>query len=182
MAFNPDLQPYAYDPERARQLLADVSIEETTVELEITSAARVDVAEAIAAQLGEVGFNVSIKVTEYTDFNATWTEPTAPALRLVTWSPLYDPHTLLSLVFAGNGFLSRYKNPDADELINVAAVEPDPETRAQLYRDLTALMYDDAPAVYLWNLTSAYGVAEVASEWTPRGDEYVIPTIVEGNA
>jgi hypothetical protein len=39
-------------------------------------------------------------------------------------------------------------------------------------------MFDDAPAVYLWNLTSGYGVAEEAAAWKPRGDEYVIPTVV----
>jgi peptide/nickel transport system substrate-binding protein len=180
MAFNPDLAPYPYDPERARTLLNDAGVSEgTEVVLEVTTGSRIDVAEAIAAQLSEAGFAITIKVSEYTDFNATWSERSAPALRMVTWRPLYDPHTLLGLVFAKDGFLSRYGNADADDLINAAAGEVDPGARSALYRELSELMRDDAPAVYLWNLTSGYGVGEEASHWQPRGDEYVIPTYIE---
>ena len=183
MAFNPDLEPYAYDPELARQLLTEAGYEDGfETELEMTSGARVDAAEAIAAQLAEVGISVMISVAEYTDFNATWKDDAAPALRMATWSPLYDPQTLLSLVFASDGFLSRYANTDVDALIESAASEVDLDVRASLYRELATLMYEDAPAVYLWNLTAGYGVAEWAAAWQPRGDEYVIPTIVEETA
>jgi hypothetical protein len=30
--------------------------------------------------------------------------------------------------------------------------------------------------VYLWNVTSTYGVAPEAIDWQPRGDDYVIAT------
>ena len=180
MAFNPDLEPYSYDPELSRLLLSDAGFADGfETQLEVTSGARVDVAEAIAAQLAEVGITVRITVAEYTDFNATWNEVAAPALRMATWSPLYDPHTLLSLVFASDGFLSRYANPEVDALIQSAAGEVDQAARAAIYRDLAALMHKDAPAVYLWNLTAGYGVADAASAWQPRGDEYVLPTVVE---
>lgn len=178
MAFDPELAAYTYDPDRARALLGEAGfgdgIEST---LELTSGGSVEVAEAIAAQLADVGISVQIEVSEYTEFNATWADLAAPPLRMATWSPLYDPHTLLSLVFAGEGFLSRYANPDADALIAAAGSEIDTDRRATLYRELSALMYEDAPAIYLWNLTSGYGVADDATSWQPRGDEYVIPTI-----
>ncbi len=177
MAFNPDVVPYAYDPELARELLQEAGVEDgLEVVLEVTSGARLDVAEAIAMQFRDVGLAVSIRVAEYADFNATWGAPEAPALRMVTWGPLYDPHTLLSLVFARDGYLSRYHNDEVDRLINKAAIEPNASVRADLYQEMTAEMAVDPPAIFLWNLTSGYGVAEEASEWQPRGDEYVIPT------
>ncbi len=180
MAFDPDLEPYPYDLDGARELLEETGLGEGfETEMEITSGANVEVAEAIAAQLAEIGITVSIVVAEYTDFNATWKDAAAPALRMATWAPLYDPHTLLSLVFASEGFLSRYANPDADALIERAGSETDVAARAALYRDLAALMHDDAPAVFLWNLVAGYGVAESAGAWNPRGDEYVIATTVE---
>lgn len=175
IAFNPELVPYAYDPEIARALLDEAGLDRVPVELEVTTAARMDIAEAIAAQLGEVGFDVSIVANDYTVFNANWANLEAPALRLVSWGPLYDPQTLLSLAFHGSGWLTRYHNADLDALIDAGAIETDPDLRKAIYADLTQLMFDDAPAVYLWNLAAGYGIAPAASAWQPRGDEYVLP-------
>ena len=51
------------------------------------------------------------------------------------------------------------------------------EVRAGLYRELNAVMSGIAPAVFLWNLTSGYGVAPKQAAWQPRGDDYVIPMV-----
>nr|MBA2246763.1 ABC transporter substrate-binding protein [Chloroflexia bacterium] len=178
IAFNEALTPFAYDPDRARALLEEVGVADGfETALELTAGGRADVAEAIAAQLGEVGLRVRIEATDLATFNETWADSSRPPLRLATWSPLYDPHTLLSLVFESGGFLSRYGNPEADRLIGDAAVEADPAARAELYRELSRVMYDDPPALFLWNLASAYGVSPEAMAWTPRGDEYVIATV-----
>lgn len=176
MGFDPDLAPYAYDPDQARALLEEAGIGDGfDTRLEVTTSASQAVAEAIAAQWQEVGIRAEIVVSEYATFNGNWADPSAPPLKLSTWRPLYDPHTLLSLVWAGEGFLSRYDNPAANELINSAAVESDPETRAAIYRELADVMHDDAAAVFLWNLVANYGMREEAAEWQPRGDEYVLP-------
>jgi peptide/nickel transport system substrate-binding protein len=176
LGFDPDLVPYAYDPEQAKSLLSEAGYEDGfDAVLEMTTAASQAIAEAMVAQWAEVGIKVSIQASEYAAFNATWADASAPPLRLSTWSPLYDPHTLLSLVFASDGFLSRYDNPDADALIAQAASEPDVDARAGQYRELAALMHDDAAAIFLWNLVEGYGVAGAASAWRPRGDEYVLP-------
>ena len=177
IAFNEALTPFAYDPDRARSLLAEADLPDGfETELQLSAGGRADVAEAIAAQLGEVGIRIRIVATEYASFNETWADPSSPPLRLATWSPLYDPHTLLSLVFASSGFLSRYRNEDVDRLIAGAAVEVDRRERAALYCDLSRVMYEDPPAIFLWNLASAYGVMPEAASWAPRGDEYVIAT------
>jgi len=178
LGFNPDLQPYVYDPELARSLLGEAGVNDGfRADLEITSTSRADVAEAIAAQLGEIGIEVSIITSDDATFNAGWGDPARPALRMSTWVPLYDPHTLLSLVFASEGFLSRYENREVDALIQRGASQADPQARDAIYQELGRVMHDDAPAIFLWNMTSAYGVAPSVSAWQPRGDEYVIPTV-----
>lgn len=183
MGFDPDLQPYGYDPELARSLLAEAGVRDSlALELEMTSSSRADVAEAIAAQLGDVGVDMSVVTSDDATFNAGWGDAGRPALRMSTWVPLYDPHTLLSLVFASEGFLSRYKNSDVDALIQRGANEFDPGNRSLTYQELGRVLHDDAPAIFLWNMTSAYGVAKDVSNWQPRGDEYVIPTIVSDGA
>jgi len=178
IAFDDSLAPYEYNPDRARDLLAEAGLTDGfDTQLEITASERVDVAQAIVAQLGDVGIRAGIVASEFADFNATWADTSRPPLRMSTWSPLYDPHTLLSLVFQSTGYLSRYGNADIDRLIEAAAVEPDPAIRTTLYHDLSQVMYDDPPALFLWNLATAYGVSEEAAAWKPRGDEYVIATV-----
>jgi peptide/nickel transport system substrate-binding protein len=183
IGFDPDLAPFPYNPDLARELLAEAGYGdgfETT--LQYTGGGRDDVMQAIAANLGEVGIKVTIEVTELAAFNGSWTDPESAALRYVTWRPVYDPHTLLSLMFASTGPLSRYADEQADSLISAAAVEPDPETRAGLYRDLGRYFQESPPAVFLWNLSANYGVAGAGTHWQPRGDEYLIATTRKGTS
>jgi ABC-type transport system substrate-binding protein len=128
--------------------------------------------------LAEVGVNVTVLVSDYATFNATWNDPAAPALRLVTWAPMFDPQSLLGLVFASEGYLSRYSNTEVDELIVAGGLESDPSARQAVYEAMAEAMQSDPPAVFLWNLTSGYGVGPGVSNWEARGDDYVLPMTV----
>ncbi len=177
LGFDPTLQPFPFDPDRARQLLAAAGVEEgLEVTLELATTERQDVVEAVAAMLGDVGVVASVQASEGATFNERWADPNAPALRFATWRPLYDPHTLLSLVFASDGFLSRHRNSRVDQLISAAAAEVDRARRDALYQELGRVLVEEPAAIYLWNLSSLYGVREGLEGWTPRGDEYIIPT------
>ncbi len=180
--FNAGLEPYGYDPERARALLKEAGVSEGyELVLEATTAARQDVAEAIAAYLEDVGFSMAIEANDVATFNAGWNDPARPVLRLVTWTPLYEPHTLLNLVFTSDGFLSRYSSDEVDRLIAEASVEPDAMAREALLERVAQAMYDDPPVIALWNLTATYGVDEIGAAWTPSGDEEVVLTTNAGS-
>lgn len=179
LGYDGGLEPYAFDPDLARQLLTESGFPDGfSTQLETTSGARIDVAEAIVDQLADVGISVELVTSDLATFNAGWTDQERPALRMATWSPLFDPHTFLSLVLVTGGFLSRYSNSEVDAAFAAAATEPDGERREEHLRDVGRLLYDDPGAIYLWNLVTRYGVADDASSWTARGDEYVIPTSV----
>jgi peptide/nickel transport system substrate-binding protein len=181
IGYDPDLEPFTYDPDRARQLLTEAGHENGfDVDFQFAAGERDDLMEAIAGQLAEVGINVTLVSTDLATFNSQWQDPAAAPIRFVSWRPVFDPHTLLSLLFLGTGPLSRYANPEADAIITAAAEDTDPESRASRYRDLAALMQEQPAAVYLWNLTSTYAVDDAAAAWAPRADEYVIPTSSSG--
>jgi peptide/nickel transport system substrate-binding protein len=175
MGFDPALEPYPFDPERARVLLEEAGVGDSldTI-LQFTTSQQQTVMEAIAAQWGEVGVRVELQAADYATFNADWSDPSAPPLKMASWSPLYDPHTLLSLVWAGDGVLSRYDNPDVTQLIHDAAVEPDTDRRTEMYQELATIMFKDAAAVWLWNQVTVYGLAESAPQWSSRPDEWVL--------
>lgn len=172
-----EIEPYGYDLERARELLEEAGVEEgTPLRFEITQSARRDVAEAIAANLAAVGFDVEIVVSDLASFNAGWGDPERPVLRMASWAPLFEPHTLLSLVFASEGYLSRYANAEVDALIQEAAIEPDQQRRRELYEEINRLMYEDSPVIFLWNLTTTNAVTGPGELWTPDGTGQIIPT------
>lgn len=178
LGFDANLAPYTYDPDRARELLKEAGFAdgfETT--LDHTVGERADLAEAIAGQLGEVGIKVTVQPQEDAAFNATWKDTNAAPLRMVTWRPLFDPYTLLSLVISNQGFLSRFNSETVQPLFDSFATETDLTTRAQVAIDLGKALYDDPAAIYLYNLTSLYGVSNNAPDWTPRADDYIIPTV-----
>lgn len=178
MGFDPGLAPYEYDPDRAQELLEEAGVGDGfDAVLQLTTGSQQSVAEAIAAQWEEIGISVELELADYAQFNSDWADPSAPPLKMATWSPLYDPHTLLSLVWASDGALSRYDNEDADALISRAAEEPDPDRRAALYQELANLMFEDAAGVWLWNLVAVYGLSTDVPAWSSRPDDLVLPLV-----
>ena len=136
LGYDEALAPHAYDPELARQLLAEAGYPDGfSTRLAYTTGDRADLAAAIAGQLAAVGIDAELEPVETATFNATWQDPEAAPLRFLTWRPLFDPYTLLSLVISNTGFLSRYDDPEAQALIEAGAVETDPEERDRIYRD-----------------------------------------------
>src|SRR5690606_2511694 len=99
----------------------------------------------------------------------------APALRMASWSPLFDPSTLLDLVFKSDGVLSRFSSDDVDSLIAQAGSQMDEAERTESYRALGEVMHNEAAAVFLWNLVNVSGVSENGLAWTPRPDQWVLP-------
>jgi peptide/nickel transport system substrate-binding protein len=96
-------------------------------------------------------------------------------LRMATWSPLFEPHTLLDLVFASDGFLSRYSNEEVDDLFAQASSEANPDARRELFESINSVMYDDPPVIFLWNLTATYAVSGAGEAWSPQGNEQIVP-------
>jgi peptide/nickel transport system substrate-binding protein len=180
LGYDPDLGPHAYDRDLARQLLAEAGYPDGfSTRLAYTTGEREDLAAAIAGQLGSVGIDVKLEPVETATFNATWQDPEAAPLRLLTWRPLFDPYTLLSLVISNTGFLSRYNNAEAQALIEAGAIEPDPKARDRIYRELGVVLHDSPAGIYLWSLTSFYGLDHDAPAWTPRPDDWILPLVVE---
>jgi ABC-type transport system substrate-binding protein len=165
----------------ARQILSDAGYADGfSTSMDVSATERLDIAQAIVGQLGEVGIDVELTQKELAVFNAPdqWSGAAEDAsdLRLISWRPLFDPYTLLSLMFSNTGFLSRFDDPTIQGLIDAFSTEADVEQRAAIGRELGTEMHDNPAAIYLFDLTAFYGVAEGTPPWTPRADEYVIAT------
>ena len=174
MGFDDSLAPFAYDPDAARALLEEAGFGDgIETRMEVSTDASLPMCEAIVGQWAEVGINVELVVSDLGTFNAGWTDSETPPLRMASWSPVFDPSTLLNLVWRTGGILSRYSNEEADALIEEGASMFGDE-RTEAYRQLGTVLHDDAAGVFLWNLMHVAAVTEKAEAWTPRPDQWIM--------
>lgn len=183
-AYNEEVTPYPYDPEKAKSLLAEAGAERATLTFLVTEGGSgmldpVPMGTAIQADLAAVGLNVEIQTYEWN----TFLSEVNPGLEgkadmaEMAWMTS-DPDTLPFLTLrtaafpAEGGFNSSYySNPEVDALLDQARVSTDPKERGDLYRQVQAITHDDAPWLFVANwkqnavVTSAVGDFELQPDF-----------------
>lgn len=175
--YNPNVEPFPYDPERARELLEEAGYG-SGLELTLgTPSGRyvndVQVAQAVAAQLQDVGVSVDVAVREYGAFTGELFSGTAPDLFLIGWgnAPLDADFIYWPLLYTGE-LLSFFSNAELDALLEVGHTSVDRAAREAAYADAAELIHEEAPMVFLYKQKDAYGVSD-RLEWEPRADEFI---------
>ena len=163
-AYNEELEPYPYDPDRARELIAEAGAEGAELTFFVTEGGSgmldpVAMGTAIQADLEAVGFDVSIETYEWNTFLGEVNpglEGKADMAEMAWMTN--DPDTLPFLALrteawpdAGGFNSGYYSNPEVDELLEAARVETDQEERARLYREMQTIVQEDAPWVFVAN-------------------------------
>ncbi len=181
VGFDPTVQPYPYDPAKAKALLAQagypggVSIDMHAIQGRYPKDK--EIAEALAGELGKAGIKVSLKFHEW----GTWIE-LADASKLeglifASWgNPWMDADgTYYPLFRSGGRYTSKwsgYKNDTLDALLEEGRTTLDEGKRREIYGRVQRLMQDDSPALFMHSLEDVYGVNQ-RIEWRPRSDEMV---------
>jgi peptide/nickel transport system substrate-binding protein len=173
---NADLQPYEYNPDRARELIAEAGYADG---LEVTMDAPqgrypmdTDAAQAIAASLADVGITVNVQYNEWgTHLDKIVNRQTGDMFYL-GWGPALDAMGTLAYLFVGDSTYSSYTNPEVEEMINEAVETVDPEARQDLWNQVQQIVYDEAGWLFLWQQHDIYGVANNIA-WMPRADEFM---------
>ncbi|MBA2759078.1 MAG: hypothetical protein H0U38_05250 [Chloroflexia bacterium] len=174
---NTEIEPYPYDPERARELIAEAGYEpgELTVTMDAPQGRYpmdTDAALAISASLGEVGINVEILYNEWGTHLEKIVGRNTGDMFYLGWGPALDAYGTLAFLFVGDSTYSGYTNPEVEELIAEATVLVDAEARQEIWDQVQQMVYEDAGWLFLWQQHDIYGVSnEVA--WEPRPDEFM---------
>ncbi len=153
-----EVASYGYDPGRARALLAAAGFtSERPLELSYKTSSdpfRVRLATVIQAQLEQVG--VRVRVQSY-DWGTFFGDVKAGRFQLygLTWVGIRTPdifrYAFHSASVPPDGAnRGRYRDPEADRLIEASRAEPDLARQAALYRALQALLHKDLPYIPLW--------------------------------
>jgi ABC-type transport system substrate-binding protein len=155
--------PYPYDPERARELLAEAGFADgLTVELWSPTGRYpqdIQVAQAIQGQLAEVGVNAEITSIDWAAYLVATAQPredTYVPMALLGWGTVtgdadYGLYALFHSSQAPNPNRAWYSNRVVDDLLDEARTSPDPSLRQQLYADAMELIWNDAPWLFLYS-------------------------------
>ena len=174
---NPDIEPYSYDPDRARELIREAGYEpgELTVTLDAPQGRYpmdADAALAIAASLTDTGINVEVQYNEWgTHLDKIVNRQTGDMFYL-GWGPSLDAYGTLAFLFIGDSTYSSYQNDEVTPLVEEASETIDPERRMELWNEVQQIVYDDAGWLFLWQQHDIYGVSNEI-EWAPRPDEFM---------
>ncbi|EGL83680.1 ABC-type transporter, periplasmic subunit [Caldalkalibacillus thermarum TA2.A1] len=154
--YHPDLKGYGYDPEKAKQLLAEAGYADgfqTTIWTN-DNPERMNVAEVVQSQLKEVGIEADIEVMEW----GAYLEHTAAGkhdMFILGWSNMtgdadYNQYYLFHSAAHGSaGNRTFYTNERVDELIELGRQETDPEQRLAYYHEAQEIEVEEAPMIFL---------------------------------
>ncbi|MCR4392677.1 MAG: glutathione ABC transporter substrate-binding protein [Candidatus Acetothermia bacterium] len=155
--------PYEYDPEKARQLLAEAGFPKgfkcTLYHPTGRYMKDAAIAEAVQAYLAEVGIQAELITMEWAAYLAFLRKPVTEAtfdMFMLGWGcvtldadyglfPLF--HTSEWAPVGSNR--SFYSNPTVDSLLELGRVEPDPVSRKAIYASVLNVLWEDAGWLFL---------------------------------
>jgi len=173
---NDDLRPYPYDPEKAKQLLAEAGYANgLSFELAVEDK-RKEIAEAYAFMLQQIGVEARVRVMpEYTIMVEAMKRGELDAM-LTDWGDsTMDPTGIFvpKLRTGDRGNFGGYSNPGVDALIMLAESTTNRETRAEAYRLAQKLVYDDAPMIFEYITQELYAQNKRLQGWDPIPDSRI---------
>jgi len=163
--FDETIEPIPYDPDMARDLLAQAGWEDTdgdgvvdkdgqkfSAEFKIMAITEIQrMAESMQAYMADVGMEASIVVEDWGAYLADLAAGNMNMFVLGQENPIGDADASLAYLFTsdqiGVNNYTRYNNQEFDRLIDEERRETDPEARLELLKEAISLVVDDAVQV-----------------------------------
>ena len=167
-----------YDPDKARQILKQAGYANVSVDVVLMKdlyPKQLEITQAVAAMLGDVGIKLNIKNLEIATAREHRTAGTYD-LFFSGWAHMpHDPDWYFGQWFtkAGSEKLTRYANPKVEQLIAEGRV-PDPKVRQAKYEELERILWDEEPELWLYYTVAIYGVSDRLRNFEARCDYYVL--------
>jgi len=172
------IEPYPYDVERARELLAEAGYPDgITFALDAPVgryAQDREVAEALVGQWAQAGINVELNINAWADQLAKYRDGDALVeSHFMGWgTSTFDADDVLWGGFARQPNKNNWVNDDVIELVTTARTSLDQDEREGLYAEALAIIHEEVPWLFLFQQFDIYGVRSDL-EWQPRSDQKI---------
>jgi len=156
-AFNSqEVKGYSYNPDKARALLAEAGYPEGKGLPEIslyTNKDYQDLCTFISRQWEDIGLKVNIEVIESATLRQMMTKGQVNMFR-GSWIADYpDAESFFTVFYSKNPAppnYTRFKNPQFDQLYEMALQENDDQKRYTLYHQMDKILVEEAPVIFLF--------------------------------
>ncbi|RIK47350.1 MAG: hypothetical protein DCC58_00115 [Chloroflexi bacterium] len=175
--FDPTIEPHTYDPDLAKQLLAEAGYADGFTVKWMTGASLMpnatQVEQAMQRDLAAVGINTELNyLSDGNLFTTLHNEGKGDPMMSYSWGSysVFDTDGIYWDMFHSDSIFSYYNNPEFDALIEEARGIMDSEKRKELYSQAQRIIRDEAPVLFMWGLHTVWGVSNKV-DWSPAPDE-----------
>lgn len=164
---NPEVKPYDFDVEKAKELLKEAGYEngfDTTIWTN-DNPVRVQIAQIVQAQLKEIGINAEIETLEWGSYLDRTAQGEHDMFILgwvaVTGDADYGLYAVYhSSAKGGAGNRTFFDNARVDELLEAGRKSIDVEEREGFYHEAQEIIADEAPGANLYYQTQNIGISD----------------------
>ncbi|MDB4897725.1 MAG: extracellular solute-binding protein family 5 [Firmicutes bacterium] len=175
--FSDQVKAYPFDPEKAKQLLAEAGYT-AAKPLAMTLYAPQgrynrdkEVAEAIGGMLQAVGVKADVQVMDWGVFIQKLLAKELAPLSFWGASTAPDADLWLGSMMLSGAAYSEWKNPDFDKLVQAGGQTLDKQKRLEIYAQAAQMAHDQAPLIYLYQQVDMYGISNRVQGYVPSPDE-----------
>lgn len=175
---NSSLEPWPYDPEKAKSLLAEAGYANGFATVMDTPVGRYykdeEIAKAIAGYLAEVGIQVEVRSHDWPTYvrDSLVPKETAPLFLLGLNSRADGLEDIRNLTFEFPFNPTRWYDGEFERLVREAGTTFNQTKYQSLLEQAQAIAYEEAPWIWLWRQYELYGVSDYLA-WQPRADGLV---------
>ena len=160
--FDDTMEAYEYDVEKAKEYMAAAGYPNggAKIEVLVSNAERRTALQVIQAQLEEIGVEIVVADCDHSTIigQTTFAAPIHEAMLFYTsWN--YEGDDGRRMLYAGSNVNKAiYTNQKVMDLLDQAAVLPDGDERAAIYKEVQAIVHDEAPWIPLYYAVKSVGI------------------------
>jgi peptide/nickel transport system substrate-binding protein len=129
----------------------------------------------VVGQLAKVGIKVNLQAFEWGAFyDGVRAKKRAPIHDIGMSSEFFDADNTMSLHFKKGTIWSRWDNPEFDKLVVTARSTMNEKARLQALWRASEIQHEEAPMVFLHQVSYLYGVNKRVKNWQPTNTEPVL--------